>query len=126
MTVVYNNNYDDYVMSNKHDVSLNGCFVCFEDTGKNYGVCRHCLLGVCRQSECVDIFPHTNDSEYLICYDCKKTIEKKLQPVEYTDEDLYKEEMEKKHREKILRQAEAEKTGYENALTYIKMLHVVQ
>ncbi len=41
-------------------------------------------------------------------------------------EQQYQEEIEKKHKETLLQQVDAEKLGYENAVTYIKMLHVVQ
>jgi len=126
MSFVYNNRYNEYVISNEHDITLKGCFVCFNDERKKYDVCRHCLLGVCKHADCVDVFPHIDNSEYLICTDCKHTIEKKLKALEYTDEDLRQEEIEKKHKETLLQQVEAEKLGYENAVTYIKMLHVVQ
>jgi len=115
-----------YIKILNDDIVTNGCFVCFEDNQKKYEVCRHCLLGVCRHSECVDIFPHTDNTEYLICADCKHTIEKKLKPIAYTEKDQYEENMENHHKQKLLRQVEAEKVGYENALMYIKLLHIIQ
>jgi hypothetical protein len=126
MSVVYNNRYNEYVKSIENDITLKGCFVCFEDDGKSVGVCRHCLLGVCKHSDCVDVFPHLDNSEYLICTDCKHTIEKKLKALEYTDEDLYEEKLENQYKQKILKQVQEEKLGYENALLYIKLLQVVQ
>lgn len=126
MSLVYNTRYNEYVKSNEHDITMNGCFVCFDDVGKKYGICRHCLLGVCNHSECVDVFPHIDDTEYLICADCKHVIEKKLKPITYTEKDHYEEKIEKQYAQKLLQQAEAEKLGYENTLTYIKMLHIVK
>lgn len=125
MTQLYSKNIQ-YMRILNDDIVTNGCFVCFEDDQKKYEVCRHCLLGVCRQSECVDIFPHVDNTEYLICTDCKHTIEKKLKPIAYTEKDQYEEKMEYQHKQKLLREVEEEKVDYENTLTYIKLLHVVQ
>tara|TARA_Y100000591_G_scaffold331180_1_gene364277 strand:- start:1576 stop:1953 length:378 start_codon:yes stop_codon:yes gene_type:complete len=125
MTQIHSDNNQHIKLLND-DIVTNGCFVCFEDDQKKYEVCRHCLLGVCRHSECVDVFPHIDNTEYLICADCKFTIEKKLKPIVYTEKEQYEEKMEKQHKQKLLRQAEAEKVCYENTLMYIKLLHIIQ
>ena len=124
MTLVNNNNkYNKYIECNSNDPTLKSCFVCFDDKN-SYGICRHCLLGVCKHEDCVYIFPHIDNTEYLICTDCKHTIERKLKPVEINKEDEKKEINEKQTSLKLLQEAEEEKSIYENVLHQIRILQI--
>jgi hypothetical protein len=123
MTKIYNKN-TRYIRLVNDNIVTNGCFVCFEDDQKNYGICRHCLLGVCKHGKCVESFPHVGNTEYLICADCKSTIEKKFKPIAYTEKDVYEEIMEKERTLKVLEEAEKEKSIYENALHHIRILQI--
>lgn len=52
------------------------CEVCEE--GDMEVCCDKCGDGVCRNERCCMIFPHYNNTEYVVCVECKDKIEKKL------------------------------------------------
>lgn len=52
------------------------CEVCGE--GDMEVLCDKCGNGVCRNDHCCMIFPHYNNTEYVVCDNCKDKIEKKL------------------------------------------------
>lgn len=42
------------------------------------GCCEKCGEGVCLNKECCHIFPHYNNSKYIVCRECVDNIEQKL------------------------------------------------
>jgi hypothetical protein len=123
MSQIYNKN-TQYIRLVNDNIVNSGCFVCFNDDEKNYGICRHCLLGVCKHGKCVNVFPHIDNTDYLICSDCRSTIEKKLKPILYTEKDECEEKIEKQKSLEILKKAEKEKSEYENVLHHIRILQI--
>ena len=110
MTLVYNDKYNQYLKENKYE--SDGCSVCFNNKDRYYGICRHCSLGVCLDKNCVEIYPHINNSEFLICKDCEIIINKKLKPVDYIEEDSYLENFEKDQQKKLMLKAEKKRLAY--------------
>ena len=44
--------------------------------------CDKCGDGVCRNERCCMVFPHYKDTEYVVCNECTKIIEKKLRQID--------------------------------------------
>ena len=59
------------------------CYICENVRSKYF--CHQCANSVCSSNLCCEIFPHYNETNFIICNDCVKYYESKLQPqIDYT------------------------------------------
>tara|TARA_E500000178_G_C16927265_1_gene709986 strand:+ start:889 stop:1263 length:375 start_codon:yes stop_codon:yes gene_type:complete len=110
---------DSECFKNKSESMMYGCFVCFDNKDRYYGICRHCSLGVCLQKNCAESFPDIDNSEFLICNDCKVIIDNKLIPVDYTKYDIELEKIENEKNKKLLILAEKKRLAYKEILNIL-------
>lgn len=54
------------------------CCICENARSKHF--CTNCANSVCSSKACCEIFPHYNKTNLIICNDCVKYYESKLQP----------------------------------------------
>lgn len=84
------------------------CNECDENEIKE--CCNKCGEGVCLTEYCCQIFPHYNDSLYIICRGCSIDIEKKLHlQLNLGELRLLKQKINKRHYNKIKKLEKMEK-----------------
>ena len=87
------------------------CGVCEKKIARY--TCNVCEDIICKSKQCCEIFPHYNNTQYIVCYCCYNEIDSKLKLRKYPPElDTLKSKIEKYHREK--RRASLEKKVDEN------------
>ena len=64
--------------------------------------CDKCGNGLCRNTNCCEIFPHYFNTEFIICRDCCNQVEKKIKVyVDKKDLTLLKNKIARKMKEKF-------------------------
>jgi len=64
--------------------------------------CDKCGEGVCMTSSCCELFPHYNNSQYVICRHCTNSIDKKLRVlINHSELRLLKQKINKRMEKKI-------------------------
>ena len=73
---------DSLVMKLLFDQNVEGSDICSQcDEKKNIVTCNKCGEAVCCRGECANLFPHHNDTLYVVCNECTDEIARKLRLV---------------------------------------------
>ena len=79
--------------------SMEFCGVCEKKMAKF--TCNVCEDVICKSQQCCEIFPHYNNTQYIVCSCCFDEIETKLKIRKYPPElDTLKSKIDKYHRDK--------------------------
>lgn len=91
--------------------ALSFCGVCEKKMAKLS--CNVCEDTICKSKNCSELFPHYNNTQYVVCSTCFEEVDSKLKMRRYPPElDTLKAKIDKYHREK--RRESLEKKVEEN------------